>query len=230
MLAEARHDQPVPPEVVARLDAVLAELGSGVAAEAPATSDEATGEPAVVPLRPREQDSEERRLHRRFSRVLLAAAAVLAIGYGATQVLPNVTQSGSGDSGSASTADSAETPQAPEVAGGDAGARAETPTPVTDLGIAGLRPIDPGALDRDLAMLRRESARSEQFAGNRGTDMVRCGPADPVPGARYVGAAYDGRPALVVYHPVRNGRQTVELYLCDTAHPRKVFRTVTLTP
>ena len=229
MLADARHDQPVPPEVAARLDAALAELRSTPASGAedpdttapdtldPDTTAPDTTHPTVVPLR------------RRVSRVLLAAAAVLAIGYGATQVLPKGSMSDSGgDNGSASTADNAEAPQA--ESGGGAGALAGTPPPVTDLGIAGLRPIDPAALDRDLARLRRESARSEQFAGTRGTDMVRCGPADPVPGARYVGAAYNGRPALVVYLPVQNGRQTVELFLCDTATPRKVFQTVTLTP
>jgi hypothetical protein len=233
MLAEARHDEPLPADVAARLDAALAGLqGGSVAGEG--------SEGQVVPLRPdpgteRSDDeartrSRDHRWRRRTARVLLAAAAVVAIGWGTTQVLPNVTQSGgSSDSGSAqdSAQDSAD---APTESGGDSRALAETPSPVTDLGIAGLRPVDPDGLDRDLARLRGLSTRSQPKAEDAISDMVRCGPADPEPGSRFVGAAYDGRPALVVYHPVRGDEQQVDLFLCDTARPRQVFRTVTLTP
>jgi hypothetical protein len=221
MLAEARPDGPVPAEVAARLDAVLAEL------QDTSEAGDADAGGHVVPLR---SGSHDHRLRRRAGRVLLAAAAVVAIGWGTTQVLPSVTQSGgSSDSGAAqdSAQDSAD---APAESGGDSRALAETPPPVTDLGIAGLRPVDPDALDRDLARLRNKSTRAQQGFESGASDMVRCGPADPEPGSRFVGAAYDGRPALVVYHPVRGGEQQVDLFLCDTARPRQVFRTVTLTP
>ena len=230
MLADARHDETIPPEVATRLDAALADL-------APAAADAPAGEAAVVPLRSRddrhaheepEGDAEERRLRRRVSRVLLAAAAVVAIGYGATQVLPDLTQSGGDDAGS--TAGHSDKVSQAE-SGGDSGALDAAPPPVTDLGIAGLRPLDTDDLRQSLTSLRRKSTRSEEFsAAQRDAALDRCGPADPVPGSRLVGASYDGRPAMVVYLPEQNGRQRVELYLCDTAKPRKVFQTVTLAP
>ena len=55
-----------------------------------------------------------------------------------------------------------------------------------------------------------------------------CGPRTPVPGSRTLAAAYDGRPSLVVFLPPEGDSQQVYLYLCDTATPRKAFRSVTL--
>ena len=49
-----------------------------------------------------------------------------------------------------------------------------------------------------------------------------------VAGSRTLAAAYDGRPTLVVYLPLEGGSQRVDLYHCDTAQPRKAFRSVTL--
>lgn len=71
LLADARHDEPMPHDVAARLDDVLAGLVADRA------GDEDAPEPShVVPLR-----------RRRWPKVLVAAASVCAIGLGATQVI-----------------------------------------------------------------------------------------------------------------------------------------------
>ena len=93
LLADARHDGPTPPEVVARLDATLASL----AAErepAPATSH--TTAPVI--------DLGARR--RRMAGIgLLAAAAVVVAGVAIGQGLPSM--QGGSDAGSASAGDAA---------------------------------------------------------------------------------------------------------------------------
>ena len=86
LLADARVTEPVPTDVAARLDATLASLQAERTAESP----------VVVPLR------------RRFGRVLVAAAAAVAIvtgGYGISQ-LPGTTSADSGDAASSGAADS----------------------------------------------------------------------------------------------------------------------------
>lgn len=86
LLAGARETAPMPDDVAARLDAVLADL-AGTTASAPAdAAGEAEETPAtVVPLR-----------RRRWPRLVLAAAAVTAVGLGTVQVLDR-TGGGLGD-------------------------------------------------------------------------------------------------------------------------------------
>lgn len=106
LLADARVTEPLPREVGQRLDGVLADLtrqrSLGASASEPGgppapsqsgeeahSGDAATPAPArVLPFR------------RRAAQVLLAAAAVAAIGFGATQVLPG--DGGSDDAGGSS--------------------------------------------------------------------------------------------------------------------------------
>ena len=90
MLADARHDGPVPPEVAARLDEVLAGLHDDAdpAADVSAPETDAADEPTAEPQRPATVVPLRRRAAR-LSRYVLAAAAVLVIGYGTTQVIGN---------------------------------------------------------------------------------------------------------------------------------------------
>ena len=77
LLAGARHDEGIPDDVAARLDAVIADLAAeGV--EAPARTDEPTREAEVIPFR-----------RRRWPQVLVAAAAVTVFGFGIAQIVGN---------------------------------------------------------------------------------------------------------------------------------------------
>src|SRR5688572_9442692 len=87
LLAEARHTDPMPDAVVARLDRVL----TGLAGERAERASQAQ----VVDLAARRR--------RTAGQLLVAAAAVVAVGFGITQVLPSV-DGGSDDSPSATTA------------------------------------------------------------------------------------------------------------------------------
>ncbi len=77
LLADARHTDPMPGDVVARLDRVLAGL-----------ADEPARAATVVRLADR---------RRRATRLLVAAAAVVAVGFGGSQLLDGFGGSGAGD-------------------------------------------------------------------------------------------------------------------------------------
>jgi hypothetical protein len=156
--------------------------------------------------------------------VLVAAATVAAVGYAATAVITGGS-GGEADSGAAGSSD----------AGGESGAVQEEapesadrgPVPIDDLGIEGLDELTPDDLRSDLRSLAEKDA-NDGYAGRRLRRV--CGPQPAVPGSRRVAAAYDDRPALVVYLPAVDGEQRVDVYLCDADDPRSVFRSVTLTP
>ncbi|MET1058825.1 MAG: hypothetical protein ABWX84_04480 [Nocardioides sp.] len=231
MLAEARHDGPVPPEVAARLDDVLAGLRAQTPdtqtpdSDTPDTAADRHERPAtVVPLR--------RRLHR-LPRYVLAAAAVVAIGYGTTQVIGNTLGGTASDSSAGGDSTAEDSGVDRDAGSGEAPSSAEgapPPTafgPLDELGVEGLEPISPVTLDKDLNAL--DSTVDKQAARSSVRRLAEvCGPRTPVPGSRTLPAAYDGRPTLVVYLPPEGGSQRVELYLCDTEKPRQPFRSVTL--
>ena len=115
LLAEARHTAPLPADVAARLERVLADLGeerAGSGAERSA-ADVPAPDPAaatVVPLAPRRR--------RRLTTVLVAAAAVTVVGLGVPTLFQRgVVESGGGDA--ASTADRRPAAEAEQVAPGD---------------------------------------------------------------------------------------------------------------
>ena len=235
MLSDARHDGPVPPEVAARLDEVLAGLHADARSgdtdsPAPVTDDDAAAEPerpaTVVPLRRRPA---------RLSRYVLAAAAVLAIGYGTTQVIGNTVRSGGESDSAGSSSDAgADTKAERGASSGDAPSAAEDAPPPTaaapleELGIKGLVPLEPGSLDQDLYALGSTAEQDATALRSARRLSGACGPRTPVAGSRTLAAAYDGRPTLVVYLPPEGGSQRVDLYLCDTEKPRRPFRSVTL--
>lgn len=106
LLAEARHDQPMPEAVAARLDRVLESLAGPAADDQPE-------HPADTPA----DELAARRRRRRLGSVLVAAAAVVAVGVGIGQVVgPQDSDEVSGASDSAaeqeSTEDEGDGPQA----------------------------------------------------------------------------------------------------------------------
>jgi len=210
LLAEARHDEPVPPAVAARLDAVLAEL----TAERRETRTTAP----VVDLAAR---------RRRGAGVgLLAAAAVVVAGVGIGQVID---RSGSmdGDNGSATSSESFDRGDAGGSGEGDAGADAgagQDEAPAAEDSRRGATASD-GAPEVSTDSLRRDlraallSAASLTAAPEPEAEAA-CAVAEAVLGdGTRVPITLDGRPALAVYAVPQGGRQQVDVYLCSTAGP-----------
>lgn len=197
-----------------RLDEVLAGLRAGDSPHA-----------RVVPLR----------RPSRLPRLVLAAAAVLVVGFGVTQVLDSATMQDSDSAGGSTSAEDSDAEKestddgaaGPDAASGDGAPPPETFEPLDELGIDGLEPIRRATLERDLAALEDTQ---EQAGALRSTRRLSgsCGPREPAAGSRTLAAAYDGRPTLVVYLAPDGGSQRVDLYLCDTERPRRPFRSVTL--
>lgn len=215
MLAEAGGPVPTPPEVVARLDDVLAglvaERAAGAGVEVGDGPDESPGTPVSL-------EAERRR--RRWPRTLLAAAAVVAGGYGVGAALTGTTMSGDAESaagGSASSASDAGGTEAggpdPEAAGdGQAlereretadAQRAEAPANATVLRDAPPR-LRPDHLAEDVARVLDESgqvpAPTASPAPNRPLvgAAAACSPAGLGPGETWYLVRYDGRRAALV--------------------------------
>ncbi len=217
LLADARHDGPTPPEVVARLDGVLASL----AAE--------RREPTETPHAP-VVDLGARR--RRMAGVgLLAAAAVVVAGVAIGQGLP--TGSGS-DAGSAADGEAATSQrELDDGAGSDSGGAAEsgemgpqslksgTPDPLAAYPTLSTGDVD---LDDQLLSLRTSSSdaqASEPVMPDQRSDCDLRGTGR----GRLVLAEVDGMVGAVVFRRVDGASQRVDLYVCGD--PTAV-RTLTL--
>jgi hypothetical protein len=242
LLAGARHDEGIPGDVAARLDAMIADLAAERVEGTPAASDEAPREAVVIALH-----------RRRWPQVLVAAAAVTIVGFGIAQMVGNSAD----DAGGAGTADR---DFAPEVATsqelgddkvdpGDDSPQSAPLSPqngaadqlsgtslrldnesLTRLGIKGLRQISSGTLDRDLEELARATGAAagapEAYDGRN--VAARCGPYYTVSGGESFAASYRRHLALVLFHPELDGVRLVEIYDCDGTTPRRTIRTVTL--
>jgi hypothetical protein len=192
-----RRDAPVPPQVAARLDAVLADL----VAERSAAAD-------------RPDELADRRA-RRWPQVLVAAAAVAAIALTGGVVALNAAGGGGesstyGDSGG-STLDSGGDLQAtPESAGspGDGGALAAVPAP--RLRTATLR------LDVQRLLAGGPGARlGPEPAPADGSQRPACVSPQPSDGADVVDVLLDGRPATLVVDPATGGAREARVYSCS---------------
>ena len=212
LLAEARHDEPMPADVAARLDAVLEGLGARPvdgAHDAPPKAepdresgrepDTAPGGASVLPLR--RPAAPARR--RRWAAALVAAAAVVAGGVALGQLRP----SGSNDS-AGSAADSS--------AGGKSAPAESAASGVAELRRATLR----------ADVLRAEATRDSQaeVMPPLSDASFPCAAADWGPGTP-VPARLDGVPAMLVLRPPVQGRRVADVLECGTA---RVLASVTL--
>ena len=237
LLADARHDGPPPPDVVARLDETLASLTAERVSErtaTPATEHDDRSPGRVVDLGSR---------RRRVAGIgLLAAASVVVAGVAIGQALPRGgNDSSESSAGSQSDSSLAESPEAGGSSadsstssgadqGDDSGAASEPApeslksSPATPFaGVPSLSTTD-ADLDDQLLALRAEGAtRRQQLAtldALRGCDVPRPGRA-----AALVAAEVDGRTGVVVFRRPVDQAQGVELYVCGEAVP---VRTITL--
>jgi hypothetical protein len=245
-LASVPAEPGVPPEVAARLDAALAGL---VAERGTAGEPDRADEPPV--------DELERRRRRRWPRVLVAAASVAVLAYGAGAVLDGLQVSG-GDASSTAAKD--ETFAGAGAGGAESGDEAAPGAP-------GVMPPSPGAgapdggvldspqmgkarADRLLAVrtvrLHRDSlgvdvhrlldrrtlvdGRSSQSARTQGSTADVLAPcATPVvgPGDRYAAARLDGARATLVVRGGTDGTRVAEVYACDD--PGRILAVARLT-
>lgn len=206
LLAEARHDEPTPPEVVARLEATLAELQAELQADRVASAETA---PVI--------DIGSRR--RRLAAIgVMAAAAVVVAGVAVGQVLPQGTSSNDGATSAESDAGAGTDLQAD---GGDSGAGAATePAPPeersgkVEAGSALPEVSLDGDLDQTLTSLRSRSTRSAYAADA----LVACQVGD-VGAGRQLLVQVDGQPGLVVFRAPVGARQEADLFVCGDPDP-----------
>ncbi len=221
LLADARHTEPMPADVVARLDATLADL----ALEAPLATTAAA--PAVVT----DLDARRRR-RRRGATFLVAAAAVTAFGVSAGPLLQNLgTMSGSD---SASTTDSAGDNRESVGRGGlnadkdDLGASpARSDAPEAELGPESMRdygvegPLPTSTINPNA--FRSQAEALSESAAMYALDAVvgRCPGVRSWGQGRALPAAYAGKMGLLVFRTPQGQRQRVDLYLCGSLQPAR---------
>lgn len=211
LLASARHSDPAPPEVVARLDETLASLRSE-RMQAPAP---------IVTLASRRR--------RTAATALLAAAAVVVLGVGIGQVLPSGTSTDAGSSAGAgdSAASSDERPATAEsgrALDAESDSAADAEEKLSDLRMQnGRKTGGPGALTSDSGLrsqvraLRRASPTAAYSSG------PLCTLADARSGER-VPVTFDGVPAVLVFRAPVADRQRVDLFLCGETVPTRSVR------
>lgn len=233
LLAGARHVEPLPTDLAARLDSVLAQLEAE-------ERDPRAGR-SLVDLAARRR--------RRVRILLVAAAATVVVSIGVGQVLPtgqddassaDSSQDGglAGRSAAESTAGSAggsagDTQLAPEdpLPGGAESYASEPSTLTTETTDSTLsnvpsRPHPPVRLSaetfaKQAARLRaRPGLRSRDGSVVQGTDLSRaesflCDTAEWGQG-KLLAALYDDVPSVLAYRPVAGETQTVDLLRCGT--------------
>jgi hypothetical protein len=190
LLADARHDEPVPADVAARLDGVLADLSA-----------EGTPAPPVVPLR---RSGGGRR--RRWATALVAAAAVVV----GAATLRAVWPDGAGFSGSSDSASESGGRSAADSGSKEAPTDGLT-TEVPDLHRATLA----ADVRRALAGFRAPVA---ELTSPPAPVPFTCPPADWGVGTAHP-VRLDGVNAMLVLRPPAEGRQVADVLACGSGRP-----------
>jgi hypothetical protein len=209
-LAAARHTEPMPAEVAGRLDDVLAGLQAERAKDAEAP------ESNVVPLA-------SRRRHR-IAQGIVAAAAVVAVGVGVTQVLGNMS-GGSGDDGAseAPAANSDDSAGGESVYSEEGAPRVTSPSVDSELdgmsrAYAAAPAVRSASFQSDVARLATGQRTDTETEEGRTLLRLstRCGPTTPPAGHDALRVRYDDQPAILAFREPVDGKQRVDLYLCAT--------------
>lgn len=211
LLAEARHQAPVPDDVAGRLEVTLAGLRQERLEEREREKAVRAGRGGapVVDLAARRR--------RRASAVLVAAAAVVAVGVGVGQLVePNrndtVLDSADGDGQAAADAPNAYEEAAPSLAesGKPQGADKQALAPPPE--------VSSGHFRRDVTRIRPRAELPD--AQSRALTLLAdssfmCEPADWGPGD-LLPVLYDALPAVLAYRPATGDTQVVDLVQCGT--------------
>jgi hypothetical protein len=211
LLAEARHDEPIPTAVADRLDAVLTGL----------TNDE-PGSPGVAPV----IDLAARRRRRNAAAVLAGAAAVIVAGFVGGQVIDVGSQDGDADTASSgAAADRANKDTdgaAPGAAAGGEENLASPPqaAPEASARVLQLRSAHLAKDVRDQLFRYSASADSAELPTANGFSSLGC---TPPPSATKFGlgdlfpALYDDTPAVLAVRLSADGTRQADVLDCDTA-------------
>jgi hypothetical protein len=205
LLSDARHTAPMPGDVVARLDRVLAGLDADQAREA-----------TVVRLADR---------RRKATRWLVAAAAVVVVGVGGNQLLDGLNGFSGADDASSPAAetqdeDNAVGAESPESTDGDA-------APQTPGDRAPLAKVRPQMLADDAATVRDGVAGYAYsfVAGQRNQDDAELAaavcPIGDWGSGRYVAVRYAGDPGWIVFRKPEGDTQEADLFLCGSELARR---------
>ena len=219
LLADARHSEPMPTDVAARLDRVLAELGS----RPEGTRLEPAPRASVTELA-------SRRRHRAAT-LLVAAAAVVAVGIGVDRVIdhePTGSASSTAAESGGSVRDSAPSSQGRLPRG--SGAATNSATDSLQYRLAGIAPVRVRAdhfaadvararLAVDAAVVNDESQKSGSRAALPGCTVGTWGRGT------YVPVRYDGHPAVLVFRKPGGDTQVADLFGCGGDQP---LRSITL--
>ncbi len=218
LLAEARHVEPVPADVAARLDATLADLhAERLEALAP-----------VVTLTSRRR--------RMASTALLAAAAVVVVGVGVGQVLPfGSTDDSAGDARSSQAKSQLPDSPAPAEASRDFGdAQQDSSRKAGPSGepLLSSRAAPGGSESADLSALRSGGALRAQVRKLRRTAAPATASftadlpclVDAANARGQVAVTYDGQPGVLVYRAPVDGSQRVDIYVCGGPAPVRSVR------
>ncbi len=220
LLAEVRHDAPIPAEVAARLDAAVARL---VDERRESSSREAS----------RADELADRRRRKRWTTALVAAAAVVVVGVAAPNL--DLVVGGGSDSGGDAATSANDEPQSSSdrefsesgnaeendsgSAGGSAGEPPSSPPAAADLSAYAL--VEESTFRED-AVAARSQAVTESTAP-LDARVVACGDvpaaAEQVVLVRYVTQSGE-QPGYLVFEPAADpGRQLVTLYVCPGGVP-----------
>jgi hypothetical protein len=208
LLADARHDEPVPDDVVDRLDRVLADLQGET---------RRTPEPI---------DLAARRRRRVARNLLVAAAAVVVIGVGVSRVdlSGQDADGGSADSGAASAPESA---AREDNAGGDDTQDLERLVRGRPLVLSSedfdrqVRRISPGPL-ASLAEIPLDEGYSGNLDKDLGDNAALAWCNDPAWGAgERIKVRYDGQRGVLVLRPPSGDSRTADLFLCGETLPTR---------
>jgi hypothetical protein len=200
LLADARHDEPMPADVVDRLDRALADL-RGEFRRTPDPTDLAA------------------RRRRRFARnLLVAAAAVVVVGVG----ISRVDLSGQADSDASSDSGAASAPQETahdQEAGGDSLLVTRRPLVLSseDFDQRVRLRADLDAAEAPDALVDGHSASASQPYDDLGRTLSKsitwCN--DPAWGTgKRIPVRYDGKRGVLVLRPPSGGSRAADLYLC----------------
>ncbi len=218
LLADARHTEPIPDDVAARLDRVLAELGRGEAGDAHPVTALAS------------------RRRRRVTSLLVAAAAVVAIGVGLGQVI-DIDQGGSSDSAAEKAVDAPRSSSL-DSSGSSRELDAEGSAPTYAL----KRPVRvrPDHFATDVTRVRRLTTARQADSLMADTDpegnpdgatssralrgSFDCSPAAWGKGT-FVPVRFDHHPGVLVFRRVTGDTQVVDLFQCGSSD---VLRSITL--
>lgn len=205
LLAEARHTDPMPADVVARLDRVLDGL-----------ADEPARAAKVVRLADR---------RRTATRMLVAAAAVVVLGVGGSQLVDGLGSAGmdamtGSEPESAADEDQVEGGNAPEATDGDG-------APTANDRRRFLAKVRPQAFADDTAALRNDADSYDYNLGDgmRGEVAAELAgeicPTGEWGAGRYVAVRYAGDPGWIVFRRPQGDTQVADLFLCGSELARR---------